>query len=80
MAIPIAAFQSRWRRSSLAETDAGDLVSAACYRRPEHIGIAAVVIPELKFGNVQFNLPKNSVTCPTTSAELRVVRQSRADP
>jgi hypothetical protein len=35
MATPIAPVQSRWRRSSLAETDASDLVSAACYRLPE---------------------------------------------
>ena len=52
-AIPIAPLSFRWRRSSLAETDASDLVSAACYRRPEHIGVAAVVVPELKFGDVE---------------------------
>ncbi len=50
---PIAPVQVRWRRLSLAETDASDLASAACYRRSERIGVATVVIAELKFGNVQ---------------------------
>jgi hypothetical protein len=49
----VAPVQSRWRRSSLAETDASDLASAACYRRPEHVGIASVVVPELKFRDVE---------------------------
>jgi hypothetical protein len=53
MATPIAPVPFRWRRSSLAETDASDLVSAACYRRPEHVGIAAVVIAKLKLRDVQ---------------------------
>jgi hypothetical protein len=52
-AIQVAPVQSRWRRSSLAETDASDHASAACYRCSEHVGIAAVVIPELKFRDVQ---------------------------
>jgi hypothetical protein len=53
---PIASVRSRWRRSSLAETDASVTVSAACYRRPEHVGIAAVVVAELKFRNVQSHI------------------------
>jgi hypothetical protein len=53
MATPIASLSVRWRRSSLAETDASDLVSAACYCRSKHIGIEAVVVPELKFRDVE---------------------------
>jgi hypothetical protein len=53
MATLIAHSPFRWRRSSLAETDASDLASAACYRGPEHVGIATVVIPELKFRDVK---------------------------
>jgi hypothetical protein len=33
----------RWRRSQLAETDASDHASAACYRRLEHLGIRGFV-------------------------------------
>ena len=43
----------RWRRSSLAETDASDLASAHCYRVLENIGVQSVVITELKFRDVQ---------------------------
>ncbi len=43
----------RWHRSQLAETDASDHASAACYRCPEHVGIEAVVIAELKFSDIQ---------------------------
>lgn len=43
----------RWHRSQLAETDASDLVSAACYRRIKHVGIEAVVVPELKLRDVE---------------------------
>ena len=46
----------RWRRSSLAETDASVTVSAACYRRPEHVGITTVVVAELKFSDVQSHI------------------------
>ena len=53
MATPIALVQSRWRRFRLTETDASDHASAACDRRRKHIGIVAVVIPELKFSDVQ---------------------------
>jgi hypothetical protein len=55
-ATPIAPAQSRWRRFRLAETDASDHASAACYRAPEHIGIATVVITELKFGDVEWQI------------------------
>lgn len=44
---------ARWHRFRLAETDASDHASAACYRRPEHAGVEAVVVPELKFRDVQ---------------------------
>ncbi len=53
MAVPIAPLSVRWHRFRLAETDASDHASAACYRRPEHIGIEAVVMAELKFGDVE---------------------------
>jgi hypothetical protein len=43
----------RWHRFRLAETDASDFVSAACYRGSEHVGIVAVVITELKLRDVQ---------------------------
>jgi hypothetical protein len=33
----------RWRRSQLAETDASDHASAACYRRLERLGIRGFV-------------------------------------
>jgi hypothetical protein len=51
VATPIAPV--RWRRFRLAETDASDLVSAACYRRIEHGGIEAVIVTELKFRDVE---------------------------
>jgi hypothetical protein len=53
MAIPIAPFSFCWPLPPLAETVTSDHASAACYRRPEHVGIAAVVVPELKLGNVE---------------------------
>jgi hypothetical protein len=53
MATPIASAQSRWRRSSLAETVTSDLASAACYRFPEDIGVVAVVVAELELGDVE---------------------------
>jgi hypothetical protein len=53
MRTPIVPLSIRWRRFRLAETDASDLVSAACYRTPENIGIVAVIVSELKFSDVQ---------------------------
>ena len=53
MRIPIAPIQSRWQRSQLAETVASDRASAACYRGSENIDVLAVVVPELKFRDVQ---------------------------
>jgi hypothetical protein len=50
---PIASTPVRWRRLSLAETVASDRASADCYRGPEDIGVVAVVIPKLKFSDVQ---------------------------
>ena len=44
VATQVAPLSARWRRFRLAETDASDLVSAACYRRPEHVGIVTVVV------------------------------------
>jgi hypothetical protein len=46
---PLASFR-------LAETDASGHASAACYHRPEHVGIAAVVVPELKFRGVEWQI------------------------
>src|SRR6266705_861314 len=53
MAIPIESTRARWHRPSLAETDASDHASAACYRRPEDIGVVPMVVAELEFGDVQ---------------------------
>src|SRR5437879_4419514 len=53
MATPIDSIPARWRRSSLAETVAGDRASAACYRCAENIDVLAVVVSELKFRDVQ---------------------------
>ena len=52
-AIPIALAPVRWPLSSLAETTTSDHVSASCYRRPEDVGVSAVVIAELKLSDVQ---------------------------
>jgi hypothetical protein len=43
----------RWRRFRLAETDASDHASAACYRLLEDVGVHAVVVAALKFRDVQ---------------------------
>jgi hypothetical protein len=50
---PIASIPVRWRRLSLAETVASVGVSAACYRRSGDIGVLPIVMPELKFRDVQ---------------------------
>jgi hypothetical protein len=52
-AIPVASIPVRWRLLSLAETVASVGVSAGCYGRSEDIFVVAVVISELKFGDVQ---------------------------
>ena len=52
-ATPIAPTPVRWRRLSLAETVASDRASAACYRGSENIDVLTVVMPELKFSDVQ---------------------------
>lgn len=50
----LAVFHSfRWPRFPLAETDASDGASAACYRSSKHVGIAAVVVSELKLRDIQ---------------------------
>ena len=46
----------RWRLSSLAETDASDHASAACYRLPENVGIFAIVVAKLKFGKITMQM------------------------
>src|SRR5580693_5644018 len=56
MATPTASVQARWHRFRLAETDASDHASAACYRRSEHVGIAAVIVPKLKFCHVKWKI------------------------
>jgi hypothetical protein len=53
LATPIVPPSVRWRRSSLAGTDASDLVSAACYRCSEYVGVQAVIVSELKFRDVE---------------------------
>src|SRR5580692_2628346 len=53
MANSIAPVSFRWPRFRLAETDASDLVSAACYRLLEHVGVHAVIIADLKLRDVE---------------------------
>jgi hypothetical protein len=53
MATPIASVLFCWHRFRLAETDASDHASAACYRFLKHVGIEAIVVTELKFRDVQ---------------------------
>jgi hypothetical protein len=53
MATPIASTPLRWPLSFPSETVASDHVSAACYRRTEDIDVLPVVMPELKFRDVQ---------------------------
>jgi hypothetical protein len=38
-AIPTASIPVRWHRFRLAETDASDHASAACYRLPENVWV-----------------------------------------
>jgi hypothetical protein len=52
-AIQAASTPVRWRLSSLAETVASDHVSAACCRGSKDIDVLAIVVPELKFRDVQ---------------------------
>ncbi len=85
-AIPIAVASLRWRRLFLAETDASDLASATCYRRSKHIGIAAVVVPELKFSDIQRQIfGAHFVECADNAAledapkSLNRVRMHRSD-
>ncbi len=54
MATPIAAVC--WPLSSLAETVTSDHASAACYRRLKHVGVHAVVVAELKFRDVEWQI------------------------
>lgn len=42
---PIVSPLARWRRFRLAETDASDLVSAACYRRSKHMATLHLAAP-----------------------------------
>ena len=53
MATPIASFPACWPLLSLAETVTSDHASAACYRRIENIRVHAVVVSELKLGDIQ---------------------------
>ena len=50
---PIASALAHWRRSQIAETVASDHVSAACYCGSKNIDVFAVVVPELKFRDVE---------------------------
>ena len=69
MATPTVPLSARWHRFRLAETDASDLVSAACYRRSKHIGIEAVVVAELKFGDVKRHIfSRHFVECANHAA------------
>jgi len=53
MATPVVSLSARWHRFRLAETDASDHASAACYRRTKNIRVVPVVVAELKLRNVQ---------------------------
>ena len=53
MAIPIETAPVRWRRSSQAETDASDLVSATCYRLPKNVGVMPIIVAELELRDVE---------------------------
>jgi hypothetical protein len=52
MAIPIAPAPFRWHRSQIAETDANDHASAACYRSLKDSRIVAMIVAEFEFRNV----------------------------
>jgi hypothetical protein len=53
MATPVASAHFRWHRLSLAETDASDRASAACYCRAEHTGHSPLIVAELKLGHAK---------------------------
>src|SRR6266478_3510328 len=53
MAIRVASIPVRWRLLPLAETVASVGVSAGCYRRTKDIDVLAIVMPELKFRDVE---------------------------
>jgi hypothetical protein len=50
---PVAQVQTRWPRFRLAETDASDLVSAACYRLSKNVGVVPTIVAKLELGDVQ---------------------------
>lgn len=52
-ATPIIPAPARWHRSQLAETEASDYASAACYRLFEDIGVVAVVVAKLELCDVE---------------------------
>jgi hypothetical protein len=53
MAILTVPVLIRWHRSPLAETDASDHASAACYRRSEDVVVVPIIVAELKFSDVE---------------------------
>jgi len=76
----------RWPLSSLAETVTSDHASAACYRGSENIGVVAVVVAELKFGDVQRHIfganlveGANNAALQDRPETLNRVRVNRAD-
>jgi hypothetical protein len=48
---PAVLVRDCWRQAHIAETDASDHASAACYRSLKDRRIVTMVMPELKFGN-----------------------------
>src|ERR1700683_869343 len=53
MVAPIVQVSVRCRRFRLAETDASDYASAACYRLPEDVGVMPIVVAELELRDVE---------------------------
>src|SRR5579883_1610425 len=53
---PTAPIPVRWRLSSLTETVASDDVSAACYRGSENIDVLTMIVAELKFRDIQWQV------------------------
>src|SRR5579883_2123484 len=79
--IPTA--EDRWRLAFVPEVPASQRASASCYRRPEDIDVFAVVIPELKFRDVQRQiLAADLVECADHAAleDARKERERRRSP
>ena len=63
--------QSRWRRSSLAETDASDHASAQCYGSTEDVRVVPIVVAEFEFGDIQRQILPADLVKATHNAALQ---------